>query len=60
VTYRVVVTATANAIAAFRWKAEPSAQAEFRWLAGLEKAIGSHLGLRRIEKTIRVAPSSTS
>jgi plasmid stabilization system protein ParE len=41
VTYRVVVTARANAdaIQAFRWKTEHSARAAARWYAGLEKAI---------------------
>ncbi len=40
-TYRVVITARANAdaIEAFRWKAERSAQVAARWSAGLEKAI---------------------
>jgi plasmid stabilization system protein ParE len=41
VTYRVVVTARAraDAVEAFRWKAEASHQAAARWYAGLEKAI---------------------
>jgi plasmid stabilization system protein ParE len=40
-TYRVVVTARAraDAIEAFRWKADRSAQVAARWYAGLEKAI---------------------
>ena len=39
--YRVVVTARANAdaIEAFRWKTQYSAQVAARWYAGLEKAI---------------------
>jgi plasmid stabilization system protein ParE len=43
VTYRVVVTARANAdaIEAFRWKTEQSVHAAARWYAGLEKAIAS-------------------
>jgi plasmid stabilization system protein ParE len=41
VTYRVVVTAKAraDAIEAFRWKAEQSVKAAARWYTGLEKAI---------------------
>jgi plasmid stabilization system protein ParE len=41
VIYRVVVTARANAdaVAAFRWKSEQSAQAAARWYASLEKAV---------------------
>jgi plasmid stabilization system protein ParE len=41
VTYRVVVTARANAdaIRAFLWKTEQSVQSATRWFAGLEKAI---------------------
>ena len=45
-TYRVVITAGANAdaIEAFRWKAERSAQVAARWYAGLQKAI-ARLGI---------------
>jgi plasmid stabilization system protein ParE len=41
VTYRVIVTARAraDAVEAFRWKADLSHQAAARWYAGLEKAI---------------------
>jgi plasmid stabilization system protein ParE len=41
VTYRVSVTARANAdaIEAFRWKADQSVTAAARWYAGLQKAI---------------------
>ncbi len=42
-TYRVVVTARAraDALEAFRWKADRSTLAASRWLVGLEKAIAS-------------------
>jgi plasmid stabilization system protein ParE len=41
VIYRVVITARAraDAIQAFRWKTEHSAQVAARWYAGLEKAL---------------------